>query len=120
MFSSQTFESPLIPTPRARWFRQASPAEWRIVSLRRRPAHPSGVDRLRSPHSQRESAETGDRVGNCITLCSSLPSRCLGGDVGRHVSLEDPLSRVQEIFDHDNLVGVISKIDIVGFLAART
>ncbi len=46
-----------------------------------------------------------------------------------HVSLEDSLSRVQEIFDHDNIavvidhddiVGVISKIDIVEFLAART
>jgi cystathionine beta-synthase len=46
-----------------------------------------------------------------------------------HVSLEDPLSRVQEIFDHDNIavvvehddiVGIISKIDIVEFLAART
>ena len=45
------------------------------------------------------------------------------------VSLGDPLSRVQEIFDHDNIavvidhddiVGVISKIDIVEFLAART
>ncbi|MEE8130278.1 MAG: CBS domain-containing protein, partial [Vicinamibacterales bacterium] len=45
------------------------------------------------------------------------------------VSLEDPLSKVQEIFDHDNIavviqhgdiVGVISKIDIVEFLAART
>ncbi len=46
-----------------------------------------------------------------------------------HVSLEDPLSRVQEIFDHDNIavvvehddiVAIISKIDIVEFLAART
>ncbi len=46
-----------------------------------------------------------------------------------HVSFEDPLSRVQEIFDHDNIavvvehddiVGIISKIDIVEFLAART
>ena len=46
-----------------------------------------------------------------------------------HVSLEDPLSRVQEVFDHDNIavvlehddiVGIISKIDIVEFLAART
>ena len=45
------------------------------------------------------------------------------------VSLEDPLSRVQEVFDHDSIavviehddiIGIISKIDIVEFLAART
>jgi len=30
------------------------------------------------------------------------------------------LSRVQEIFDHDNIVGAISKIEIIGLLVART
>ena len=45
------------------------------------------------------------------------------------VSLDDPLSRVQRIFDEDNIAvvvaddsiaGIISKIDVVEFLAART
>ena len=45
------------------------------------------------------------------------------------VTLDDPLSRVQDIFDRDNvavvveenrIIGVISKIDVVEFLAART
>ena len=44
------------------------------------------------------------------------------------VTLDDPLSAVQKVFDQHNvaivvdaqsIIGVISKIDVVGFLAAR-
>ena len=44
------------------------------------------------------------------------------------VALDDPLTRVQDVFDEhnvamvvkgDDVVGVISKIDVVEFLAAR-
>jgi predicted transcriptional regulator len=45
------------------------------------------------------------------------------------VGVDDPLSRVQEVFDDDNVavvvendqvIGIIGKIDVVEFLAARS
>jgi cystathionine beta-synthase len=53
---------------------------------------------------------------------------CAASELQGQVSLDDSLSKVQEVFDaHNvavvfdsgNIVGIISKIDVVGFLATR-
>ena len=68
-----------------------------------------------------QSLVRGDCTADDSVMRAAKPLRGM-------VSMDDPLSRVQRVFDDDNvavvmegemLVGIISKIDVVEFLALK-